>query len=170
MRRVWCCDFRNLISDGNVVRPDVGLVRYPGGERRVHHRAAFRVAVFGDLVVLYCSSGGFGGGATSQVGASAGRHVADSAKASAIRTRRPAPRTEPQVCDGCVPPLTDAGGPVMTGVKGCQPSPRSTGSPAVARTRSRPATERIIDGYIGEQTVNLPAYAYGGSNPSGDSA
>jgi hypothetical protein len=96
-------------------------------------------------VVAVCA---WGVGAVGQVSASAAAKILDqSGDTSNSSSGGNAP--EPQVCDGCVPPLVYTGGPVLTGAGGLTVTPIYW-EPSGGQYKFPVGYEDIINGYISD--------------------
>lgn len=108
-----------------------------------HGRSRRRSAVLVVAVVAWCA---WGVGATGQVRADAASKILDqSADTSNSSSGGNAP--EPQVCDGCVPPLIYTGGPVLTEAGGLSVTPIYW-EPSGGQYKFPAGYEDIINGYI----------------------
>ena len=111
-------------------------------ERAARHRRSQRVrsAVLAMAVAALCA---LGVGATGQVSASAASKIFDQSGDTSNGGNAP----EPQVCDGCVPPLVYTGGPVLTGAGGLTVTPIFW-EPSGGQYKFPAGYEDIINGYI----------------------
>jgi hypothetical protein len=93
------------------------------------------------FIAVVVALGAWGPGATGQIGVSATEHLAPQTTASF------APDNEPQVCDGCVPPLTYQGGRVLTAAGGLTVTPIYW-QPSGGQYSFPGGYEDVINGYI----------------------
>ncbi len=77
----------------------------------------------GLLIAVVLACGAFGAGTSNPLVAGAARHFPNPARAAGPAAGRVSPASEPQVCDGCVPPLAYGGGPVMASADGVTVTP-----------------------------------------------